>query len=228
MTTHKRTPLDRSRVLAAARDLADTHGLAALSMRSLATELAVVPMALYKHVADRDDLVGGMIDLVIAEYDEPDPDLPWRDAVTQRVLSARQAQNRHPWMRAAIETAVRQTPGALRYMNAVAGEFIDGGLSVDLTHHAMHALGYRIWGFNPEAFANAPAPAAQSAEEQKRQIEMMTAQYPHVTAIAMDAATRTPQGACDDQSEFEFTLALLLDAFERLHATGWVSRQPRS
>ncbi|KDA04577.1 hypothetical protein DC31_05995 [Microbacterium sp. CH12i] len=80
-----------------------------------------------------------------------------------------------------------------------------------------------IWGFNPEAFSAAPAPVPPSEEEQQM-MQFMTTNYPHVTAVAMDAAMRNPQGACDDQSEFEFTLDLLLDAFQRLHEAGWVSR----
>lgn len=211
-------------MLATAVDFADAHGLDALSMRALATELGVVPMALYKHVADKTDLVAGMIDIVVGGYAQPAAGSLWRDAVTSRMLSARDALARHPWLRPAIETATRRTPVVLGHMNAVAGDFIGGGLSVDLTHHAMHALGHRIWGFNPEAFDSVPEVAPASAEEGEAMMRMMATQFPHVTAIAMDAATRNPTGACDNRAEFEFTLNLLLDAFERLHLAGWVSR----
>lgn len=226
-----RTPLDRGRVVRAAVDVTDRDGLNALSMRTLAAALGVVPMALYKHVADRDDLIGAMIDLVVTEFRAPDSGMAWQDAVRSRVLSAREALLRHPWFRAALETTLRQTPDTLAYMDSVAGEFIDGGLSVDLTHHAMHALGYRIWGFSPEAFSTERAPAptsltttATAEPEQQAMMQQMAARYPNVAAIALDAATRNPEGACNDQSEFEFTLDLLLDAFQRLHERDWQSR----
>ncbi|GGM39708.1 TetR/AcrR family transcriptional regulator [Microbacterium saperdae] len=216
-----RIPLDRTLVLRAAVTFADNHGIEALSMRTLASELGVVPMALYKHVSDKDDLRGGMIDRVIGEYGTPPASSPSRAAVRLRLLSAREALLRHPWMRTAIENATRQTPAVLDHMNAVAGDLISGGHSVDLTHHAMHALGYRIWGFSPEAFA---APSATAPREaQPAAMHQMAARYPHVVAIASDAAARNPEGACDEQAEYEFTLDLLLDAFERLRDTEWSS-----
>lgn len=229
--TGTRAPLDRAQVLAAAVAFADAHGLSAVSMRTLAAELGVVPMALYKHVSDKDDLRGGMIDRVIVEYDAPTATSVWRTAVRSRLLSARDAQLRHPWMRTAIEGATVQTPAVLQHMNAVAGDLIAGGLSVDLAHHAMHALGYRIWGFSPEAFAaprppSTPGPAIDDQEheqEQRAMMQQMAAHYPYVVAIAADAATRNPTGACDEQSEYEFTLDLLLDAFQRLHDAEWSS-----
>ena len=220
-TPERRAPLDRSRVLQAGIELADRDGFEALSMRSLAAELGVVPMALYKHVAGRDDLVAGMIDTLVEGYGTPPADTPWRDAVRAQILAARTTLDAHPWLRTAIESSTRRTPAVLSHMDAVAGRFIDGGVSVDLTHHAMHALGHRIWGFSPEAFDEPDADAPPPDPELMRRAAQA---YPHVFAIAFDAATRNPSGACDDQSEFEFTLDLLLDAFERLHQSGWVSR----
>jgi AcrR family transcriptional regulator len=190
-------------------------------MRALAGRLGVVPMALYKHVRDKGDLVSGMIDAVVAEYPRPAPGLPWREAVRERVLGARDALLAHPWLRSAIEASPSPTATVLAYQDALVADFIDGGVPVDLTHYAMHALGHRIWGFNPEAFAAAGRPAAAlTAEEQ----ESAAAAFPHIAAIAMDAASRNPTAACDEQFEFEFTLDLLLDAFERLNSAGWESR----
>jgi len=207
-------------VLDAGIALADRDGFEALSMRALASELGVVPMALYKHVADKDDLIAGMIDTLVGGYDTPPADAPWRDAVREQILSARRTLDAHPWLRPAIESRTRRTPAVLAYMNSLSGRFIEGGLSVDLTHHAMHALGHRIWGFSPEAFDETDAAAPPPDPELMRRAAEA---YPYVFAIAADAAARNPGGACDDQSEFEFTLDLLLDAFERLHAGGWVS-----
>ncbi len=225
----RESPLSRPQVLAAAVALADREGLAAVSMRHLAAELGVVPMALYKHVADKNDLVAGMIDLVVAGYAAPPPGLEWREGVRRRVLAARDALLEHPWLRPAIETATERTPAVLGHMDAVAGEFAAGGLSYDLVHHAMHALGHRIWGFSPEAFSSPAVPSGPSAPslpspEQEAMMAAMAQRFPHIAAIAIDAATRHPLGACDEQFEFEFTLDLLLESVARLHAAGWASR----
>src|SRR6476660_2854518 len=93
--TTRRAPLSRDRVLDAAVGLADEAGIESLSMRRLAQELGVVPMALYKHVASKDELLDGMVDAIVAEIDPPVRDADWRHAVRQRVLSARRALLRH-------------------------------------------------------------------------------------------------------------------------------------
>lgn len=227
----RESPLSRPQVLAAAVALADREGLAAVSMRHLAAELGVVPMALYKHVSDKNDLVAGMIDLVVAGYAAPPPGLEWREGVRRRVLVARDALLEHPWLRPAIEAASQRTPAVLGHMDAVAGELAAGGLSYDLVHHAMHALGHRIWGFSPEAFSSPAAPSAPppptpapSTAEQEAMMAALAQRFPHIAAIALDAVARSPLGACDEQFEFEFTLDLLLEAVARLHAAGWSSR----
>ncbi|TPX05587.1 TetR/AcrR family transcriptional regulator, partial [Schumannella luteola] len=160
---------------------------------------------------------------VIEGYDVPDAAPAGADQVRARIRAARTELLRHPWLRPAIETRSRRTPTVIAHMDAVAGAFLADGYSVDLTHHAMHALGHRIWGFSPEAFEEPPA-TPPSPAEQEAIMRMMATRYPSVTAIAIDAATRNASGACDDDAEFDFTLDLLLDAFARLRAAGWVSR----
>ncbi len=224
-----RTPVTRERALAEAVALADAEGIDAVSMRRLAARLDVVPMALYKHLTNKDDLLDGMVATLIASYDPPAPELGWKDAVRAQILSARRVLLTHPWARQVIETRTTRTPQVLGYMDRLSGLFIDGGFTPDLTHHAMHALGHRIWGFSPEAFDDPdslqpPAdPAARLA-----MFEMVRQTYPYIAMIALDSAggdlTRVGDG-CDEQFEFEFTLDLLLDAFERLHEAGWSSRR---
>lgn len=218
-----RQRLDTAVVVSSAIDLADTEGLDALSMRALAARLGVVPMALYKHVADKNDLVGRMVDHVVERYARPEPGGDWRSRVRARVLDARGAILAHPWLGSAMESRTRRTEVVLAHMNAVAGDFIDGGLSPDLTHYAMHALGTRIWGYSTEAFADADAPTPDDAA-QPALLAYMTERFPHVVAIALDATARNPLGSCEPQREFEFTLDLLLDSFARLHDAGWESR----
>ena len=223
MPTPSRTPLSRDRVLAAAVELADADGLPAVSMRSLAGRLGVVPMALYKHVGDKEDLVDGMVDAVVAAYDVPAPGLPWQEATRSRILAARRSLLAHPWLRAAIESRARRTPAVLGHMDAVAGELIAGGLSVDLTHHAMHALGHRIWGFSPEAFDEPGAGPPSDPAEREAMLAAVGARYPHIAAIAA-ASLADEAGGCDEGVEFAFGLDLLLDAVAALHARGWRSR----
>lgn len=218
----RRRRLNQGAVVTEAIALADAESLDALSMRALASRLGVVPMALYKHVDDKEDLIGRMVDRVIASYPSPATGGDWWVRVRSRVLNARKATFAHPWLSRAIETRTRRTETVLAHMNAVAGEFIEGGVSPDLTHYAMHALGNRIWGYSFEAFEDADAPTPSDAGDPAI-LEYMTSGFPYVVAIAMDAANRNPSGSCAQQAEFEFTLDLLLDSFRRLHAAGWVS-----
>jgi AcrR family transcriptional regulator len=224
-----RIPLSRDRVLRAAVELADGIGVEAVSMRRLAAELGVVPMALYKHVANKDQLLDGMVDLVLGEIDEPDAGLDWKGAVRQRVLSARRAVLRHPWARRAIESRTHRTPVVLGHMDALAGTFRAGGFSADLTHHVMHALGNRIWGFSPELFDEPPSEGAAppSPAEQEAMAREFAQRFPHILEIAVTATGGDLSGVaqgCDEQFEFEFALDLLLDGFDRLRAQGWSSR----
>lgn len=220
----RRAPLTTQSAVAAAIVLADEDGIEALSMRSLAARLGMSPMALYKHVADKDELLDAMVDTVVGGYATPVETGEWREVVRARILAARQALEAHPWLRRLIETRTTRTPHVLAYMDSLAGVLIGGGLSVDLVHHAMHALGHRIWGFGPEAFAtNEPAPVAVDPAQQQAMMHAMAQAYPNVVAIAVEAARRNPTGACDEAFEFEFTLDLLLDAVARLHESGWSS-----
>src|SRR5665811_2541629 len=96
-TKDRRTRLSRDRVLHAAVALADNTELDAFSMRRLAQELGVVPMALYKHVANRDELLDGMVDIVFGEIESPSIDDDWRSALRRRAISSHEALKRHSW-----------------------------------------------------------------------------------------------------------------------------------
>jgi len=213
-----RTPLSRERVLAAAVNLADREGADGLSMRRLAAELGVVPMALYKHVANKDELLDGMIDVVVAEIDLPRTDTDWKTAVRARILSARQALLRHPWASRVMESRSRPTMTVMAYMDSMIGMFTDGGFSIDLTHHVMHALGSRMIGFTQELFND------QSDEDRPFQpevLEQLSGMFPSIyqlyRAVNHDEDSIVGPG-CDDQFEFEFALDVMLDGIERLHA----------
>ncbi|MCU1443228.1 MAG: TetR family transcriptional regulator [Cryobacterium sp.] len=231
----RRLRLNRDRVLQGAVELADGIGIDELSMRRLAQELGVVPMALYKHVANKEELLDGMVEVIVGEIDPPVAGLDWKSSVRLRVLSARRALQRHPWARQAIESRTTKTPAVLAYMESFIGMFLAGGFSVDLTHHVMHALAGRMWGFTQELFddsvsPNTDAPVEVPPETQAAMYSQMAERYPNILAVATsmahDDGSVVGRG-CDDQFEFEFALDLLLDGFERLHQQGWASREAK-
>ncbi|NTV64567.1 MAG: TetR family transcriptional regulator, partial [Oscillochloris sp.] len=115
------TPLTREKVLRVAVNLADTSGIAALSMRALGRQLGVEAMSLYNHIANKDDLLDGMVDMVIAEIDLPTAEADWREAMRARAASAQAAFTRHPWAPALIDARVSGGLGRLRYFEAVIG-----------------------------------------------------------------------------------------------------------
>jgi AcrR family transcriptional regulator len=214
-----REPLSRERILRTAMALADEGGVDSLSMRRIALELGVVPMALYKHVANKDELLDGLVDVVVGEIDPPLPDGDWKTTIRERVLSARRALLRHPWASQVIESRTDPTPAVIEYMDSMIGIFRAGGFSIDVTHHAMHAMGSRLLGFSQELFDDT---ADDGPEVQAMMLQWMADRYPHITemvaAINHDDASVVGSG-CDDQFEFEFALDLMLDGLDRLRTT---------
>jgi AcrR family transcriptional regulator len=212
-------PLSRERVLRAAVALADQAGVDALTMRRLAQELGVVPMALYKHVASKDELLDGMVDVVVGEIDPPASGTDWKTAIRRRVLSARGALLRHPWASQILESRTDPTPAVLEYMDSMIGMFRAGGFSIDLTHHAMHAMGSRLLGFSQELYDDS---VDLDPEATAVMLQRMAGKFPHITELVMaithEEASVVGQG-CDDQFEFEFALDLMLDGLDRLRHT---------
>ena len=208
----------------AAIAFADESGLDALNMRNLAQQLNVVPMALYKHVANKEELLDEMINSIVSEIDPLDANGDWKHSLRHRILSARRILLRHPWAPRVIESRNSASPVVLDYMDSLIGIFLNAGFSLDLTHHAMHALGSRMWGFIQEVF---PTPAPPSDPDQMvAMFAEWSVRYPNIIEMATAANhsdESTISQSCDDQFEFEFALDLLIDGFERLHKSGWKS-----
>ena len=211
-----RLPLNKERILRAAVALADADGVDSLSMRKIAEELDVVPMALYRHVANKDEMLDGMVDLVVAEIDPPETSLDWKEAMRRRILSARRMLQRHPWTARVLESRTEPTPAVIGYIDEMIGLFLTGGFTIELTHHALHAMGSRMFGFTQELFNDT------SDSDPEIDAEMwgaMAGTYPYIyeifTTISHDDASVVGAG-CDDQFEFEFALDLMLDGIERL------------
>jgi AcrR family transcriptional regulator len=226
--TQRRATLSKDRVLRAAVSLADEGGLASLTMRKLAQRLGVEAMSLYYHVADKDEVLDGMVEVVMSEInarvdaiDVPSSGAGWKPAMRQRILSAREVLLRHPWAPGLIESRTTMSPAVLRYYDSLAGLLRNGGFSVDLAHHAMHALGSRALGFTQELF-DEENNADVGPEVAAIMLGQLAKEYPHISAIVMGAShdAESTLGWCDDQVEFEFGLDLILDGLERLRDTG--------
>jgi AcrR family transcriptional regulator len=216
VSAQPRSPLTRERVLSTAVALADEGGILSLSMRKLAQALDVVPMALYRHVANKGELLDALVDVVIGEIDPPLEGADWKTALRARILSARRALLRHPWASKVMESRTTPTPTVLGYMDSTIGMFRTGGFSLDLTHHALHAMGSRMFGFTQELFNDTSQADPEMNEEM---FGAMADTYPYIfeiyTTISHDDASTVGPG-CDDQFEFEFALDLMLDGLERL------------
>ncbi len=220
--TGSRVPLNRSRVLAAAVALADRDGIEALTMRSLARELGVEAMSLYHHVANKDDLLDGIVHVVAGEIQaaasalEPPPDgSGWKAAMRRRILTARSVLLRHPWAPGVLETRTTMSPHVVRHYDALLGLMRLGGFSYDLAHHARHALGSRALGFTQELFE--PADDDGDDDTAIAMLEQMADQAPHLVEMMTEITHDGPEstlGWCDDQTEFEFGLDLILDGLE--------------
>jgi AcrR family transcriptional regulator len=211
-----RTPLSRERVLGAAVAFADEHGIGSLSMRRLGEALGVEAMSLYNHVARKDELLDGMVDLVFSEIDLPSGGADWKTAMRQRAASARQALSRHPWAIGLMQSRTAPGPATLRHHDAVIGSLRQAGFSVEMAAHAFSLLDSYTYGF---ALQEASLPF-DTAEQTADLAEMIMAQfpshdYPHLTELTV---SHVLQPGYDYGNEYEFGLDLILDGLEQAMA----------
>ena len=215
-TDPRRAPLTRERVLAAAIDLADRDGIASLSMRKLAQELGVEAMSLYHHVANKDAILDGLIDLVFGEIDLPVGEADWKAAMRRRAISAREVLRRHPWATGLMESRSTPGPATLRHHDAVLGILRNAGFPLELAAHAYSLLDSYIYGFALQETSlpfNTPEETAEVA--QAMMAEFPAGAYPHLTEIAVEHVL---QPGYSYASEYLFGLDLILDGLERLAA----------
>jgi AcrR family transcriptional regulator len=210
-------------VLQAAVKLADEGGIESVTMRRLAEELGAEAMSLYYHVANKDDVLDGIADAVAGEInravdrvDVPSAGASWKTAMRRRILAARQVLLRHSWAPGLFETRTTTSPAIIRHFDGLVGLMRDGGFSHDLAHHALHALGSRALGFSQELFD--PGGGAGPGDATAFPADMAR-QFPHLAAMLTDIAHDDPAstlGWCDDQTEFEFGLDLILNGLDSL------------
>jgi AcrR family transcriptional regulator len=208
-----RAPLSRERVLHAAVALADRGGIGSLSMRKLAQELGVEAMSLYHHVAGKDAILDGIVDVVFGEIELSAGEVDWKEAMRRRAVSAREALRRHPWATALMESRSTPGPANLRHHDAVLGILRKAGFSVELAAHAYSLLDAYIYGFALQE-TNLPfsTPEETAQVAQSIMAEFPADQYPHLTEIALEHVLRP---GYDYGNEYRFGLELILDGLDR-------------
>jgi AcrR family transcriptional regulator len=212
-SAERRHPLSRQRVLRAAVALADEGGIGSLSMRRLAQELGVEAMSLYHHVANKDDILDGLVDVVFGEIDLPSGEAGWRAAMRRRAISIREALLRHPWAVGLMES--RPTPGSptLRHHDAVLGILRNGGFSVEMAAHAFSVLDSYIYGFAMQE-ANLPFHTAEELEAVAETIfgDLPAGEYPYLTELTVEHVMKP---GYDYGNEYVFGLDLILEGLDR-------------
>jgi len=204
-------PLSRERILQVALQKADA-GIEALSMRKLAQELGVKAMSLYNHVANKDDMVDGMVDLVVGEIGLPRLEVDWKTAMRQRAISAHTVLLRHPWATLALMSRVNVGPAMLRYVDATLACLVEAGFSYPMADYAWNALDSHIYGFTLQVL-NFPFEAEEYAAAAKDHVAMVPPEkYPYLNQLTHQVM----DGRHDGLHDFEFGLNLLLNGLETL------------
>jgi AcrR family transcriptional regulator len=202
-------------VLRAAIKLADAGGFESLSMRKVAGELGVEAMSLYNHVANKEDILDGLVDMVFGEIEVAAPgEVEWKTAMRRRAISVRAALNRHPWAIGLMEGRMKPGPASMRNHNAVMGCLREAGFSFRAAVHAYSVMDAYIYGFalqEKNLPFQTPEESAQVIESQRRHAPQMD-EYPYLVEVAAELA----KAGYDYATEFEFGLDLILDALERL------------
>lgn len=209
----RRPPLTKERVLDAAIELADRRGLGALTMRRLGATLGVEAMSLYKHVANKEALLEGMVDRVIGAIAIPEEGSHWRSAMAQRAASARAVLARHAWVIGLLEAGATPGPHAMRYLDAIIGSLRAAGFSMEGAGRAFMLLDSYVYGHviqESHLPFGAPDDGARGAAS-TTEAEALRA-FPHLAAM-YDHASTHPHSLDD---EFTFGLEVVLDGLERL------------
>ncbi len=217
----RRQPLSRDRVLRAAVGVADTSGVEGLTMKAVGDALGVEAMALYRHVTNKDELLSGIVRVVLEEVHGAAADLDtavpaggdWRDVLRTRILRARGVLHRHQWAPGLITSRGTPDGSTLPWFEDLCAVLFDAGFSDDLVHHALHVLGSRALGFTQELFSADTPPDAGAALDGVR---TLATTMPNVARVAATVA-HPPDGSlggCDDEAEFAFGLDVVLDGLE--------------
>jgi AcrR family transcriptional regulator len=207
-----RAPLSRERVLRAALVLADAGGIDSLSMRRLGDELGVEAMSLYNHVANKDDILDGIVDLVFSEIALPSNRGDWKPAMRRRAISAHEALLRHPWAPSVMQSRTKPGPATLRHHDSVLGSLRSAGFTLVMAAHAVSVIDGYVYGFALQQINLPLQSREQLAEVGQDILRQMAGEYPHLAEMIVKHAMKP---GYDYAKEFEFGLDLILDGLER-------------
>jgi AcrR family transcriptional regulator len=214
----KTVALSRDRLLREAVSLADAEGIDALTMRRLGRALSAGAMSLYHYVANKEELLDGMVDLVFAEIEAPTSDSDWRDGLRRRSQSARDVLLRHSWAISLMESRTNPGPANLRHREAVTACLREAGFSIEMTAHANWLLDSYVYGFVLQE-ASLPFDTAEELADMADDVFMPLLppeQYPYLN----ETAGMLLAAGYDHTTEFTFGLDVILEALERLRNGG--------
>jgi AcrR family transcriptional regulator len=210
----KREPLSRERALAAAVTLADVEGIGSLTMRRLAQHLGVEAMSLYHHVANKDDILNGMLDIMYSEVELPDPAADWKTAMRRRAESLHAAMLRHRWSITVIDSLTAPGPATLRHLDAVLGSCRAAGFSIPMTAHAVALIDSYVYGFALQEI-NLPFSDGDDIGEV---FDTVMAEFSpdNLPYLAEMSAEHVLQPGYRFGDEFAFGLGFILDGLDRM------------
>jgi AcrR family transcriptional regulator len=210
--TKSRSPLTKDRVLKAALRLADEGGIESLSMRKLGQELGVEAMSLYNHVANKDEVLDGIVEAVVGEVELPPEGTDWKEALRQNAIATHEALMRHPWS-ASLWWRRAEGPDRIRRSEFMLRTLREAGFSEDLTYHGYHVLVGHILGFTLQAQSFPIETKEELAEMAAKFLEDFPVdEYPY---MAEHIRQHVEPGVSDERA-FEFGLDLILDGLERM------------
>ena len=207
-----RPPLSKERVLQAAVCLADEIGIDSLSMRKLGQKLGVEAMSLYRHVANKDAILDGIVEIIADEIDVPAIGGDWKLALRRRSISAHEVLLRHPWATMLIVSRANVGPVMLRYVDATIGCLREAGFSYAMADYAWNAIDSHVYGFTLQKL-NFPFEPGEYAEVAKQFLPMIPAErYPYLRGLS----EKVIDGHHDGLQDFTFGLDLILDGLEKV------------
>lgn len=208
-----RVPLNRERVLGAAVLLADEDGIESLTMRKLGLKLGVEAMSLYNHATNKDDILDGMVDLVVSEIDLPSDTVDWQEAMRRRAISAQSVFSRHPWASGLIDSRLSSGPARLRYFDWMVGTLRRAGFTLEMTARAFSALDSYIYGFARQKLNMSAGRDSKSEQAAETFLRALPAdEYPSLREMVVEYAMNSSH---DERADFEFGLNLILDGLQR-------------
>ena len=192
--------------------MADRDGLGALTMRRLGAELGVEAMSLYKHVTNKEEILDGIIEVVLGEIETPREGADWKEAMRRRAISAREVLSRHSWAIGLLEARGSTGPKALRYVDSILGNLRSAGFSIENAVHAFWLLDSFVYGQVIQETSLPISSSKEMTESTGSTLEQVTADdYPHLVEVG-EHAMRSEYSV---DKEFEFGLDLILEALER-------------